>query len=105
MNQVVPTYGFKWISKIQGFTTRRTAKLVKNTKHGDILKKDVHYPEKLHDMHNKLPDMVEMMNINMVKKVRSALQHQGKVCGSHLRSRSRPETKVDAQENALSNQI
>ena len=69
MSQVVPTYGFKWISKIQGFTTKRTAKLVKNRKHGDILKRDVHYPEELHDMHNKLPDMVEMMNINKVKKV------------------------------------
>lgn len=65
----------------------------------------MHYPEELHDVHNKLPDMVEMMNINKVKKVRGALQHQGKVCGSHLRSRSRPETRVDAQENALINQI
>ena len=63
---VFPTHGFKWISKNEEFTTRKTAKLFKKNKDGYILQVNV---EESHDIHNKLSFVVEKIKIKKVKKL------------------------------------
>ena len=65
----LPTGGFKWEKKVERFTAKKIANLVKNGRKGYLLEVDVEYPIKLHDIHNDLPFMPEKMKINKVEKL------------------------------------
>ena len=60
MSQPLPTGGLKWV-EISELATR--------TDKGYILEVDVSYPKDLHDSHNDLPFMCEIMEINGVEKL------------------------------------
>ena len=77
MSKKLPVNGFKWLDNNK--TAELTAKHVineafiknynENDKKGYILKVDVRYPKKLHDLHSDLPFLPERMEINKCKKL------------------------------------
>ena len=68
MIQPLPTGGFSW-DKVSKFTSDNISRLAEDVSKGYLLEVDVRYPEELHDPHNDLPFMCEMMVINKVKKL------------------------------------
>ncbi|XP_057299543.1 uncharacterized protein LOC130630167 [Hydractinia symbiolongicarpus] len=92
MSQKLPTHGFKWREDLENFTQA----FIENYKNGDdgyFLEVDVHYPKKLHKLHNDLPFLPEKMRLNNdcekltcnvfdkekyvlhIRKLQQALQH------------------------------
>ena len=65
MSQSLPTGGFKWVS----IKPSKTSQLAKRKAKGYLLEVDVCYPTELHDSHNDLPFMCELMKINGVEKL------------------------------------
>ena len=65
MSQPLPMGGFKWVEVKPG----EIRKLVKPKDKGYLLEVDVKYPKELHDSHNDLPFMCEIMNIDGVEKL------------------------------------
>ncbi|XP_057312281.1 uncharacterized protein LOC130653786 [Hydractinia symbiolongicarpus] len=92
MSQKLPTHGFKWREDLENFTQA----FIENYKIGDdgyFLEVDVHYPKKLHKLHNDFPFLPEKMRLNNdcekltcnvfdkekyvlhIRKLQQALQH------------------------------
>ena len=65
MSQPLPTGGFRWFD----IKPDKISKLAKHKSKGYLLEVDVHYPKELHDYHNDLPFMCEIMKINGVEKL------------------------------------
>ena len=63
--QCLPTGGFKWVD----VNPNEISELATRTDKGYVLKVDVSYPKELHNQHNDLPFMREMMEINGVEKL------------------------------------
>ena len=66
MVQKLPTHGFRWIKKVEEFTAKKIAKLVKKDHKVFILEVDADYTKELHKSHNELPFLSERMNIGKV---------------------------------------
>ena len=69
MSEDLPTHGFKWEKKIEVFTVKKIAMLVKKKKKGYNLDVDVDYPTKLHEKHNSLPFMPEKIKTDKIEKL------------------------------------
>ena len=65
MSQPLPAGGFKWVD----VNPNKISKLATRTDKGYVLEVKVSYPEELHNQHNDLPFMCEMMEINGVEKL------------------------------------
>ena len=64
-SQPLPTGGFKWVD----VNPNKISELATRTDKGYLLEVDVSYPKELHNPHNDLPFMCEMMEINGVEKL------------------------------------
>ena len=62
------THGFKWKNR-EDFTPEKIDELVKKDERGYLLEVDVKYPKELHEYHNELPCLVEIMEIGREKKL------------------------------------
>ena len=65
MSQPLPTGGFKWVD----VNPNEISELAIRTDKGYLLEVDVSYPKELHNQHNDLPFMCEIMEINGVEKL------------------------------------
>ena len=65
MSQPLPTGGFKWVD----VNPNEISELATRTDKGYVLDVDVSYPKDLHDSHNDLQFMCEIMEINGVEKL------------------------------------
>ena len=61
----LPTGGFKWVA----VNPNEISELATRTDKGYLLEVDVSYPKELHNQHNDLPFMCQMMEINGVEKL------------------------------------
>ena len=99
MSKKLPVNGFKWTDNNETAeptagpsSLEPSAKHVineefiknynKNNKKGYILKVDIKYPKKLHDLHSDLPFLPERMEINKCKKLVCNL-YDKKICCTH----------------------
>ena len=65
MSQPLSTGGFRWVD----VNPNEISELATRTDKGYILEVDVSYPAELHNQHNDLPFMCEMIEINGVEKL------------------------------------
>ena len=68
MVQNLPTHGFLW-KEAEDFTPEKIDELVKKDKRGYLLEVDVEYPKELHENHNKLLFLVEIMKNGREQKL------------------------------------
>ena len=68
MVQNLPTHGFLW-KEAEDFTPEKIDELVKKDKRGYLLEVDVEYPKELHENHNELPFLVEIMKNGREQKL------------------------------------
>ena len=61
MSQYLPYADFKWIKNIDKIE-QKLMQIKKDSSTGDILKADLEYPEKLHNIHNNCPLATEKIN-------------------------------------------
>ena len=67
MSQKLPVNGFKWV--YNELNKEFIKKYDENSDKGYILKVDVKYPRKLHDLHSDLLFLTERMKIDKCKKL------------------------------------
>ena len=68
MPQKLPVNNFNWIKNTSQFNEVFIKNYNKESGKGFLLEVDVHYTEKLHDLHNDLPFLTERMKIEKVEK-------------------------------------
>ena len=70
MVQKLPVNNFEWIKNTSQFSEDFTKKNYnEESDEGYLLEVGVQYPEKLHDFHNDLPFLPEMMNNKKFEKL------------------------------------
>ena len=78
MSQKLPVNGFKWVEDM----SRTNEEFIKNYNENNdkvyILKVDVKYPKKLHDIHSDLPFLPKRMEIDKCKKLVCNLHNKNK---------------------------
>ena len=78
MSQKLPVNGFKWIKDVTEIDEKFIKNCDEDNDKGYILKVDVKYPKKLHDLHSDLPFVLERMKIDDCKKVLCNLRKKKK---------------------------
>ena len=76
MSQKLPVNNFKRIKDTSQFNENFIKRFNKESDEGYFLEVDVHYPEKLHKLHNNLPFLPERMQIKKVEQLVTNLQYQ-----------------------------
>ena len=66
--QNLPVNNFEWIRDTSQFNEAFVKSYNKERDEGNFLELDVRYLEKLHEIHNDLPILTEIMKIEKVKK-------------------------------------
>ena len=69
MLQKLPVNNFEWIEDASHFNKDFTKNYNEESNKGYFFEVDVHYPEKLHDLHNYLPFLPERIKIEQVEKL------------------------------------
>ena len=69
MAQKLPVNNFEWIKDTSQFNEDFIKSYNEESDEGYFLEVAVHYPEKLHELHNNLPFLPERMKIKNVKKL------------------------------------
>ena len=85
MSQKLPVNGFKWINDISEIDEKFIKNYDEDNDEGCILKLDVKYPRKLHDLHSDLPFLSKRMKIDKCKKLVCNLRNKKKYV-VHIRS-------------------
>ena len=67
MSQKLPVNDFEWIKETSQFNEDFIKNYREESDEGHFLKIDVHYLEKLHELHNDLPFLPETMKIKKVE--------------------------------------
>ena len=79
MIQKLPTHGFAWDKKVDGFALEKLDKLMEKDRSGYILEVDLNYPKKLQKQQNELPFLAEKMKIgqveNLVPNLKDKMKH------------------------------
>ena len=76
MSQKLPVNGFKWVNN--EITEEFIKSYDENSDKGYVLKVDVKYPGKLHDLHSDLPFLPKRMKIDKCKKLECNLRNKKK---------------------------
>ena len=76
MSQKLPVNGFKWVNN--EITEEFIKSHDENSDKGYVLKVDVKYPVKLHDLHSDLPFLPKRMKIDKCKKLECNLRNKKK---------------------------
>ena len=69
MSQKCPVNFFKWVEDTSEIKEELIKNYNENSKKGYILKVDVKYPKKLHDIHSDLPFLPKKIKIDKCKKL------------------------------------
>ena len=69
MSQKLSVYNFECIKDTFQFNEDFIKNYNEERDEGSFLKADIHYPEKLHDIHNNLPFLLERMKNEKVEKL------------------------------------
>ena len=69
MSQKLPVGGFQWVENTSQFSKDFIENYNEDSDEGDFLEIDVQYPEKLLDLYNDLPFLLERMKIEKVEKL------------------------------------
>ena len=69
MSQKLPVNKFEWMKDTSHFNDDFIKNYNEEGDEGYFLEVDVHYPEKLHELHNDLPFLPERMKIEKVEKL------------------------------------
>ena len=69
MSQKLPVNNFEWIKDTSQFNEDFIKNYNEESDEGYFLEVDVQYPEKLHELHNDLPFLLERMKIEKVEKL------------------------------------
>ena len=85
MCQKLHVNGFKWVEDVSKIDEECIKNYDEDSDKGYILKVDVKYPKKLHDLHSDLPFVPERMKIDKCKKLVSNL-YSNKKYVVHIRS-------------------
>ena len=85
MSQRMPVNGFTWVKEIVQFNEGFIERYNKESDEGYFLEVDVQYPEKVHELHNDLTFLREIMKIHKVGKLVVNL-HNKKECVIHVRN-------------------
>ena len=64
MSQYLPYSGFNWLNKKKKFDRFNVNSISENNSHGYILKFDLEYPDKLHELHNDYSLAPEKLEIS-----------------------------------------
>ena len=78
MSQKLPVNGFKLVEDTSRINEEFIKNYNENNNKGYILKVDVKYPKKLHDLHSDLPFLPKRMKIDKCKKLVCNLQNKKK---------------------------
>ena len=70
MSQKLPVNNFEWIDNISSFNEDFIKSYNEESDEGYFLEVDVHYPEKLHELHNDLRFLYERMKLEKVEKTK-----------------------------------
>ena len=73
MSQKLPVNKFEWMKDTSQFNDDFIKNYNEESDEGYFLEVDVHYPEKLHELHNDLPFLPERMKIEKVEKLATNL--------------------------------
>ena len=85
MSQKLPVNGFKWVNDVSEINEEFIKNYDENNDKGYILKVDVKYPKKLHNLHSDLPILPKRMKIDKCKKLVCNLRNKKKYVG-HIKS-------------------
>ena len=66
MSQKLPVNNFEWIEKTSQFNEDSIKNYNEESDKGHFLEVDVHYPEKLHELHNDLSFLLEIIKIEKI---------------------------------------
>ena len=69
MSQKLPVNNFEWIEDTSQFNKDFIKNYNEESDEGYFLEIDVQYPEKLHELHNELPFLLERMKLEKVEKL------------------------------------
>ena len=78
MWQKLPVNNFEWIKDTSQFNEDFIKNYNEESNEGYFLEVDVHYPEKLHELHNDLLFLPERMKIEKVEKLLTNLYDKTK---------------------------
>ena len=78
MSQKLPVNGFKWINDVTEIDKKFIKNYDEDSDKGYILKVNVKYPKKLHDLHSDLPFLSKRMKIDKCKKLVCNLRNKKK---------------------------
>ena len=85
MSQKLPVNNFEWIKNTSQFNEDFIKNYNEENDKGYFLEVDVQYSEKLHELHNDLPFLLERMKIEKVEKFVTNLHDKTK-CVIHIRN-------------------
>ena len=87
MSQNLPVNNFEWIKDTSQFNEDFMKNYNEERDEGYFLKSDVQYIEKLRELHNDLPFLLEKMKIKKVKKLVAKLHDKTEyVCIANIRN-------------------
>ena len=66
MSQKLPVNGFKWVEYLSEFDEGSIRSYNEKSKEGYIFEVDAHYPKKLHELHNGLAFLLEIIKIENI---------------------------------------
>ena len=69
MSQKLPVNGFKWVKSLSQFNERFIRNYNENSDIGYFLEIDIHYPEKLFNLHKDLPFLPKRKKVDKVEKL------------------------------------
>ena len=80
MMQLMPVGGHKWVPDVSDWDVHRIHDLAMRNSHGYLLEVDLDYLEQLHDLHNELLFLSELMDSKLTNNL---LNKQHYVCHIH----------------------
>ena len=83
ISQKLPIIGFKWIENASQFNEDFIKSYNEESDERYFIEVDVQYPEKVHDLHNDLPVLPEIMKIEKVEKLVAKLHYKKRIWYSH----------------------
>ena len=86
MSQKLPVNGFKWKKNISRFNEKFIKIYDEDSDKGYILEADVEYPKRLHNCHNDLPFLPEIMKIKKYNKLVCNLYDKKNNYVAHIRT-------------------
>ena len=69
MSQKLPVDNFEWIKDTSKYNEAFMQSYSEESNEGYFLKNDAQYPEKLHNIHNDLPFLLERIKIEKMQKL------------------------------------